>query len=132
MVEPEVAKNEERRSGVHQVFIVVQSIIAILSVMAAVAFILIWLLSVVLSFIPNSGLMPWVASGVSAFGLFFIFLAAIPGIPGIIWANLLVDRVRHPWDRILKGTVGTGKIAFKVGSIIAIVLLVIVIVSAMR
>lgn len=132
MVELEVEKNEERRSGVHQVFIIVQSIVAILSVAAAVAFILIWLLSVVLSFIPNNGLMPWVESGVSVFGLLFIFLAAIPGIPGIIWANLLVDQVAPPWDRILKVTAWIGKAVFKVGSIVAILILFAVIIIAMR
>jgi len=132
MAELEVKKYEEIRSRIHQIFVIIQSIIAISSVMVAVAFILIWLLSVAFSFLPNNGLMPWVASGVSAYGLFFIFLAAIPGIPGIIWASLLIDQVTRPWNRILKGTIWIGKNAFKVGSIFAIVLVILVIVSAMH
>jgi hypothetical protein len=130
----ELRKSTKKPSsfGIGHAFIVAQSITAILLVAAAVAFILLWLISVVLSFTPNSGLMPWVTSGVSAFGLLFIFLAAIPGIPGIIWVTRLVDHVTPPWNRILKITVWIGKAAFKVGAIAAILMLVLVIVSTMR
>ena len=134
MAELELRKNAKKPSsfGFGHAFIIAQSIIAILLVAAAVAFILLWLISVVLSFTPNSGLMPWVNSGVSAFGLLFVFLAAIPGVPGIIWVTRLVDHVIQPWNRILKITVWIGKVAFKVGAIAAILMLVLVIVSAMR
>jgi hypothetical protein len=134
MAELELRKNAKKPSsfGFGYAFIIAQSIIAILLVAAAVAFILLWLISVVLSFTPNSGLMPWVNSGVSAFGLLFVFLAAIPGVPGIIWVTRLVDHVTQPWNRILKITVWIGKVAFKVGAIAAILMLVLVIVSSMQ
>jgi|SRR5471030_255812 len=132
MVEIEVTKHPKKHSFFATAFVVAQSIFAVLLVAIAVAFILIWLMSVVLSFMPGSGLMPWVTSGLSAFGLFFIFLAAIPGIPGIIWVTWLVDHVTPPLDRILKITAWVGKLAFKVGAIAAILILVLVIVSAIR
>jgi hypothetical protein len=118
--------------AIGRAFLFAQSIIAILLVATGVSLILLWLISVALSFTPNSGLMPWVSSGVSAFGLLFIFLAAIPGIPGIIWVTRLVDHVIPPWNRILKITVWIGKVTFKVGAIAAILILVLVIVSTER
>lgn len=130
MVELEGGQHNENRSGVHHASIIAQFAIAILSITAAVMFILIWLLAVVLSFTPNNGLMPWVAAGVSEFGLFFVFLAAIPGIPGIIWAKLLVDQTASPWNRILKSAAWIGKVVFAVGTIAAVLILIIGIVTA--
>lgn len=118
-----------RKVGIGHAIVLVQSTIAMLLVAAAVALILLWLISVVLSFTPNSGLMPWVSSGVSGFGLLFIFLAAIPGIPGIIWTTRLLDRVSPSWNRILNITVWIGKLAFKVGASAAILILVLAIVG---
>ncbi|PRC90753.1 hypothetical protein [Solimicrobium silvestre] len=132
MIELEVRPQSEKHSGVRHVFIIVQSIIAILLVSVAVGFIMLWLFSVVLSFTPNSVLLPWVAAGVSAFGLLYIFIAAVPGIPGIIWVSRLADHVTPPWDRIFKFVVKIGKISFKVGAIAAILLLVFVIINSMR
>jgi hypothetical protein len=108
MIELEVRQHSEKHSGVHHMFIIVQSIIAILLVSVAVVFIMLWLFSAVLSFTPNSGLLPWVASGVPAFGLLYIFIAAVPGIPGIIWVSRLADHVTPPWDRIFNIVVKAG------------------------
>ena len=130
MVELEGGQHNENRSVVHQASIIAQFVIAITSLTAAVMFILIWLLAVALSFTPHNGLMPWVAAGALEFGLFFIFLAAIPGIPGIIWANLLVDQTTSPWNRILKGAAWIGKAVFAVGTIVAILILIIGIATA--
>jgi hypothetical protein len=69
-------------------------------------------------------LVPWTASGVSAFGLFFIFLTAIPGIPGLVWVTLLADHATPPLDRILKIAAWVGRVAFYVGAIAAILILV--------
>ena len=130
MADSEVGKSARKTSafGVGHVFIIAQSITAILLVSAAVALILLWLISVLLSFTPANGLMPWVAAGVSEFGLLFVILPAIPGIPGIIWVSWLSDRANPPWDRILKMTAWIGKLTFKVGASAAIVFLILVIV----
>jgi hypothetical protein len=132
MFEIEVIKHQKKHSLFRTIFVTAQSIFAILLVIAAVTAILIWLMLLAISFTSNSGLMPWVSSGVSVFGLFFIFLAAVPGIPGIIWVSRLIDHVTPPLDRILKITVWVGKVAFKIGAIVAILILALVIVSAMR
>jgi hypothetical protein len=132
MVEIKIAKHSKEHSFLGTVFVIVQSTFAVLLVTVAVAFILLWLMSVVLSFTSNSGLMPWTASGVSTFGLFFIFLATIPGIPGLIWVNRLVDHATSPVDRILKITAWVGRVAFYVGTIAAILTLVLGIISAVR
>ncbi len=130
MAEVELSSSKKTSPfGIGQAFIIAQSIIAILLIAAAVAVILLWLISLVLSLTPNSGLMPWVASGVSAFGLLFIFLASIPGFPGIIWATWLINGATPRWTRILKITVWIGKVTFKVGAIAAILILVLAIVA---
>ena len=119
----ETSIDPENNSIIGHMLLIVQIMIAAALVIVAIALILLWLTSVVLSLMPNNGLMPWISSGVSALGLLFIFLAAIPGVPGIIWVSGLANRVASPWSRILKLTAWIGKAGFKAGTLFAILAL---------
>jgi len=132
MAEIQIAKHPKERSFFGAVFLIAQAIFAITLVAAGTSLVLLWLYSVVLTFVPNSGLMPWVGSGSLAFGLFFILLAACPGVPGIIWVTLLIDQANPPLDRILKATASIGSMAFKAGAMVAILILFLIMGGAIR
>jgi hypothetical protein len=53
--------------------------------------------------------MPWTAAGVILYGLVFVAIAAIVGVPGILWANNLARGVPPKWQRVAKapGWIGT-------------------------
>jgi hypothetical protein len=86
-----------------------QFVLAGLLIAASSAMVLLWFASLSLSYGGHSGLMPWTAAAVILYGLFFVGLAAIPGVPGILWANHLAACAPLKWQKIAKipGWIGT-------------------------
>jgi hypothetical protein len=62
------------------------------------AIILLWLLLAILAFNgQNNGLVPWVASGVVAYGYIIVVLASMVSFVGIIWAGQVSRLVAPNW-----------------------------------
>lgn len=104
--------------------IAVQITFASFLIAAASGLLVLWLSLLSVSYGGQSGLMPWTGAGVILFGLIFVTIAAIVGIPGILWANSLARRVPPKWQRISKapGWIGIAILVLGfVGAIIAIV-----------
>jgi hypothetical protein len=110
------------------VLIVAQIAFASLLIAASSSLVLLWLSLLALSYGGESGLMPWTGAGVILFGLIFVAIAAIVGVPGILWANNLARGVPPMWQRIAKapGWIGSATlvIGFVMGFVAAIVALV--------
>jgi hypothetical protein len=88
---------------------IVQFVFASALVTVASIMVLFWLLLLAMSFGGQSGLMPWVAAGVILYGTAFVAIAAVIGVPGIVWSRHLAS-VAHPkWQRLAKapGWIGT-------------------------
>ena len=103
--------------------IAVQITFACLLIAAASGLVLLWLSLLSLSYGGQSGVMPWTGAGVILFGLIFVAIAAIVGIPGILWANSLARRVPPKWQRIAKapGWIGIAILVLGfVGEIVAL------------
>jgi len=104
--------------------IVVKIAFASLLITAASSLVLLCFSLLALSYGGQNGLMPWTGAGVILFGLVFVAIAAIVGLPGILWANNLARGVSPKWQRIAKapGWIGTATllIGFAVASIVLI------------
>jgi hypothetical protein len=87
------------------------------------AVVLLWLLLLAMSY-GASGLMPWVAAGVVLYGVAFIAMAAVVGVPGILWAKYLSDHVQPPWRGVTKFAERTGTCVLLCGLGVALVVLV--------
>jgi hypothetical protein len=106
------------------VLIVAQIALAGLLIAAASSLVLLWLSLLALSYGGKSGLMPWTGAGVILFGLIFVAIAAIVGVPGILWANNLARDVPPKWQRIAKAPGWIGTATLVIGFVAAIVALV--------
>ena len=98
--------------------LLVQLVLAIALVAAALATVLLWLLLLGFSYGGQSGLMPWVGAGVVLYGLWVVALAIAVGAPGILWLSSLVPHVSPRWRKMLAAfrwvstaTLGIGFIA---------------------
>ena len=97
---------------------------ASLLIAAASSLVLLWLSLLALSYDAQSGLMPWTGAGVILYGLVFVAIAAIVGVPGILWANHLARGVPPKWQRIAKAPGWIGTATLVLGFAVAIVVLV--------
>jgi hypothetical protein len=104
--------------------VVAQIAFACLLIAAACSLVLVWLLLLALSHGGQSGLMPWVAAGVILYGLVFVAIAAIVGVPGILWVNNLARDVPPKWQRVAKAPSWIGTATLVLGFATAIVVLV--------
>jgi len=105
-------------------FLLAQLVLAILLVTVASLLVVIWLLLLALAYIGDSGLMPWVAAGIILYGFIFIATAAMVGIPGIVWANHLSNRVPSRWMPAAKMSGRIGKVVLILGFVVALAVLV--------
>lgn len=78
----------------------IQIAFASLLIAAASSLVLLWLSLLALTYDSQSGIMPWTGAGAILFGLLFVAIGAIVGVPGIFWANSLARRVPPKWQRI--------------------------------
>jgi hypothetical protein len=58
------------------------------------------------------------------FGLGFVLLAAIFGVPGSAWARSLAEEFAPPWSRRAQITARIGSLSLMVGGSVAVALLV--------
>ena len=79
---------------------VAQFVCATLLTAVGCVVVLLWLLLLVQSYGGQSGLMPWAAGGIILYGLIFVGIAALVGLPGILWARSLAVNVRPKWRRL--------------------------------
>ena len=88
---------------------VAQIAVAALLVAGASVVVLVYLLLLTQSYGGQGGVMPWVAAGVVMYGLFFVGIAALAGVPGILWSRRLAARAPEKWRRLARvpGQVGT-------------------------
>ena len=100
--------------------VLAQFALAGLLIAAATVFVLLWLSLIALSYGGQGGLMPWTSAAVIAYGLAFVAISAIAGVPGILWANHLARSVPLKWQRIAKlpGWIGTATLVL--GFVVAI------------
>lgn len=61
--------------------------------------VILWLSLPALSYGGQSGLMPWIGAGLILFGLVVVAIAAVAGVPGILWANHPARDVAPKWQR---------------------------------
>jgi hypothetical protein len=102
----------------------VQIAFASLLIAAASSLVVFWLLLLMLSYDSQSGLMPWTAAGVILYGLVYVAIAAIVGVPGILWANNVARGVPPKWQRVVKAPRWIGTATLVLGFAAAIVVLV--------
>ena len=102
--------------------LLVQFICATVLVIVSSAIVLLWLVSLVLSYSGESGLMPWVAAGVILYGLAFVGFAALFGVPGILWARHLVGTVSPKWRHVARapGWIGTAILLCGLGAAVIV------------
>lgn len=88
---------------------VAQFALAAVLIAVAVAVVLVYLLLLTQSYAGQGGLMPWVAAGVVMYGLFFVGVAAIPGVPAVLWSRHLAAKAPERWRRLARvpGQVGS-------------------------
>lgn len=102
----------------------VQIAFASLLIAAASSLVLLWLSLLALTYDSQSGIMPWTGAGVLLFGLPFVAIGAIVGVPGIFWANRLARLVPHKWQRIARAPGWIGTATLVSGFTAAIIVLV--------
>lgn len=105
-------------------FIVAQIAFASLLITAASSLVMLWLSLLVLSYSGHSGVMPWTGAGVILYGLIIVAIAAIFGVPGILWANNLARVFPLKWQRVAKVPGWIGAATLVLGFVAAIVALV--------
>lgn len=103
--------------------LIAQAIGAGLLIAVSSAVVLLWLLLLAMSY-RASGLMPWVAAGVVLYGLAFIAVAAVAGVPGILWAKHIASAVPPSWRRVTKVAERTGTSVLLCGLGVALAVLV--------
>lgn len=106
-------------------FFGIQIVFASLLIAAGSGVVLVWLFGLALSYDSQSGVMPWTSAGLILFGLMFVAIGAIVGVPGIVWANNLAHDVQPKWQRLAKAPGQIGTLTLVIGFAIAIVALVI-------
>lgn len=89
---------------------------------AASAMVLLWLFLLAISYGGQSGLMPWVAAGVILYGTAFVAVAAVVGMPGIIWARHLARIAPPRWQALAKASswIGTSLLLLGLGVSVAV------------
>jgi hypothetical protein len=97
---------------------------ATLLVAASCAVVLLWLLLLVQAYSAQSGLMPWVAAGIVLYGLIFVGIAAVVGLPGILWARSLAVNVPPKWRRLAQAPSWVGTTILVCGLGTAVLVLV--------
>jgi hypothetical protein len=102
----------------------VQIAFASLLIAAASSQVLLWLSLLALTYDSQSGIMPWTGAGVILFGLLFVAIGAIVGVPGIFWANSLARRVPPKWQRIAQAPGWIGTATLVLGFAASIIVLV--------
>lgn len=86
--------------------------------------VLLWLLLLSMSYGGESGLMPWVAAGVVLYGMAFIAIAAVVGMPGIVWARHLARVAPASWRKTAKVAGWIGTTSLSVGLLVSVAVLV--------
>ena len=104
--------------------LLVQFVCATALVAASSAIVLLWLVSLVLSYSGESGLLPWVAAGVILYGFAFVGFAALLGVPGILWARHLVGIASPKWRQVARAPGWIGTAILLCGSAAAVMVLV--------
>lgn len=104
--------------------ILAKIVFASLLIATASAVVLLWLSLLALSYGGQSGLMPWTAAGVILYGLVFVAIAAVVGVPGVLWANHLSRGVPAKWRRIARAPGWIGTATLVLGFVTAIAVLV--------
>lgn len=72
----------------------IQIVFASLLIAVGSGVVLVWLLGLALTYDSQSGIMPWTGVGLIFFGLMFVVIGTIVGVPGIVWANNLARDVQ--------------------------------------
>lgn len=101
---------------------IVQLFFASALVTVASVMVLFWLLLLAMSFGGQSGLMPWVAAGVILYGMAFVAIAAVIGVPGIVWSRHLASVAQPKWQKLAKapGWIGTATLLLGLGVSVAV------------
>ena len=91
-------------------------------VASASGLVLLWALLLAMSYSAQSGLMPWVAAGIVLYGWVLVVLAAIVGVPGILWASHVADRVSPALGRVAVTArrIGTGALTIGLAAAVAV------------
>ena len=107
---PALCSLPKTRRPQNPMFFFAQFVFASLLIATASAMVLLYLVLVAMAYFGQSGLMPWVEAGMVLYGLGFVAVIAMIGVPGIFWANHLARVVAPKWQRISKipGWIGTG------------------------
>lgn len=103
----------------------VQIVFASLLIAAGSSVVLLWLFGLALTYASQSGVMPWTSAALILFGLMFVAIGALVGVPGIVWANNLAHNVQPKWQCLAKAPGLIGTLTLVMGFAIAIVALVI-------
>jgi hypothetical protein len=106
----------------HRIVFLTQFIVATGLVVLSVAVVALWAL--LAAFALNHVLEPWSNAGILLFGLGFIALAAVPGIPGVLWTRQLANRLGSRWAKLARISGAIGTIALSIGGVAALGLLV--------
>jgi hypothetical protein len=101
---------------------VAQLICATLLTATGCTVVLLWLLLLAQSYSGQSGLMPWVAAGIVLYGLIFVGIAALVGLPGILWARSLAVSVEPKGRRFAQALswIGTTFLVFGLGTAVLV------------
>jgi len=77
--------------------------------------VVVWLLSLVDAYEPESGLLPWNAAGVIMFGLPINAVAALVVVPGVLWGWSLSANVPNKWKRLLRAPIWLASVVLGIG-----------------
>jgi hypothetical protein len=87
-----------------------------------VAVVILWLFMALLAL--DHALEPWSNAGVLLYGLGYILLAAIFGVPGSAWARSLSEEFSLPWSRRAQITARIGSLMLTLGGTLAVAALI--------
>jgi len=104
---------------------IVQLVFASALVTVASVIVLLWLFLLAISFGGQSGLMPWVAAGVILYGVAFVAIAAVIGVPGIVWSRHLASISQPKWRKYAKALGWIGTAALLLGLTVSVAVLAI-------